>query len=516
MSVKTFAAISVGSFELTMKIYEFSGKNNIREIDCARHRLELGSETYATGRLKREKIDELCRMLGEFGQIMKSYKVDAFRAYGTSALRETENNILILDQIMQRTGIPVKILSNSEQRFLDYKSVASKGETYRKIIEEKTAIVDIGGGSLQISLFDNDALMSTQNLRIGVLRLQEMLTHLNAGRDQMERLVDELAEAQLATYKKLYLKDRQIQNIIIVDDYISPWAVRRAGNNPGKATLGVEDFESLRELLHTGDSTKAAKALGVSEEKVPLMMISAVLTNRIAKVMGATNVWAPGVTLCDGMAYEYAEEIKMFRGEHDFEKDIIACALNISKRYNGSRKRAETLENLTTTIFDSMKKIHGMGKRERLYLQIAATLHDCGKYISLVNIGETSYDIIMATEIVGLSHAEREIVANVVRYNHSDFLYYGNVGDGRSEMSQKDSYLITAKLTAILRLANSLDRSHKQKLKGMKAHLTDEELILTVDTQEDVTLEKGFLDMSVEFFSEIFGVIPVLKTKKRF
>lgn len=517
MSVKTFAAISVGSFELTMKIYEFSGKNTIREIDCVNQRVDLGSETYATGKLSKEKLDELCRTLGEFQQIMRAYKVDAFRAYGTSALRETKNTLIVLDQIAQRTGITVKILSNSEQRFLDYKSVASKGESFRKIIEEKTAIVDIGGGSIQLSLFDNDALMSTQNLRLGVLRLQEMLTHLNAGRDQTEQMVDEMAAAQLATYKKLYLKDHEIRNIIIVDDYISPWAIRRAGNDPDKATISMEEFEKyLSGLLKIGGTMNVAKSMGITEEKVPLVMISAVLLRRIAKVMGAAKMWAPGVTLCDGMAYEYAEEIKMFRGEHNFEKDIIACAANISKRYMGSRKRAETLDHLAVTIFDSMKKIHGMGKRERLYLQIAATLHDCGKFISLVNIGETSYDIIMATEIVGLSHAEREIVASVVRYNHSDFVYYGYAGSRGTEFVDRQNYLITAKLTAILRLANSLDRSHKQKLRGMKAQLTDKELILTVQTQEDVTLENGFFDISSEFFQEVFSIVPILKTKKNF
>lgn len=516
MSFKTFAAISVGSFELTMKIFEFSGKNTMREIDCLSQRLDLGSETYATGKISREKIDELCRTLLDYREVMKTYKVDAFRAYGTSALRETKNTLIVLDQIAQRTGIEVKILSNSEQRFLDYKSVASKGESFRRIIEEKTAIVDVSNGSIQLSLFDNDALMSTQNLRLGVLRLQEMLTHLNAGRDQMEELVDELANAQLATYKKLYLKDREIQNIIIMDDYISPWAIRRAGNDPDKSTIDLEDFESLMTLLRSSGSMAAAKALGVAEEKVPLVLISAVLTRRIAKVMGAKKVWAPGVTLCDGMAYEYAEEIKMFRGEHDFERDIIACAGGISKRYMGSRKRAETLEYLAITIFDSMKKIHGMGKRERLYLQIAALLHDCGKYVSLVDVGETSYDIIMATEIIGLSHAEREIVASVVRYNHSDFTYYGYNESRGSDFAGKESYLTIAKLTAILRLANSLDRSHKQKLRGLKAQLAEGELRLMIDTQEDITLEKGFFDVSSEFFQEVYSVVPVLKTNKKF
>ena len=228
MSVKTFAAIDVGSFELTMKIFDLSGKNTMREIDCIRQRIDLGSDTYAHGKISNEKIDDLCHTLKEFAQIMESYKVTAYKAYGTSAIRETENTLILQDQIEQRTGIWVETLSNSEQRFLDYKSIASKGETFRRIIEEKTAILDIGGGSIQISLFDKDTLVSTQNLRLGVLRLQELLNHLNAGSTQMERLVDELATAQLDDYKKLYLKDREIKNIIIVDDYLSPWAVRKA------------------------------------------------------------------------------------------------------------------------------------------------------------------------------------------------------------------------------------------------------------------------------------------------
>ena len=182
MSVKTFAAIDVGSFELTMKIFDFSGKNTMREIDCIRQRIDLGSDTYANGKISNEKMDDLCHTLKEFAQIMEAYKVIAYKAYGTSAIRETENTLILQDQIEQRTGIRVEILSNSEQRFLDYKSIASKGETFRRIIEEKTAILDIGGGSIQLSLFDKDTLVSTQNLRLGVLRLQELLNHLNAGR----------------------------------------------------------------------------------------------------------------------------------------------------------------------------------------------------------------------------------------------------------------------------------------------------------------------------------------------
>lgn len=145
MPVSMFAAIDVGSYELAMKIFEFSRKNGMREIDHVRHRIDLGTDTYATGKVSYARMDELCRVLREFSDIMKSYKVEHYRVYGTSAIRETENTNIILDQIKIRTGMKIEILSNSEQRFLDYKSIASKGEFFNKIIDKGTAIVDIGG-----------------------------------------------------------------------------------------------------------------------------------------------------------------------------------------------------------------------------------------------------------------------------------------------------------------------------------------------------------------------------------
>lgn len=514
MGVKTFAAISVGSYELSMKIFEFSEKGSMKEVDYIRHRIDLGSDTYATGKISNERVDELCRVLKEFTVIMKGYRTADYKAYATSAVRETENTLIVLDQIRQRVGLNIEVLSNSEQRFLDYKSIASKGEGFNKIIEQGTAIVDIGGGSIQISLFDRDTLVTTQNLRLGVLRIRDSIARLNAKPSQVEGLIDEMVSAQLSVFKKLYLKDREIKNIIIVDDYLSMWIAGQKSGNSAAGYADRESYERFMEFLRSRTTEQISSALKISEENVPLFFISAVIMKRMIKMMEAELIWAPGVTLCDGMAYEYAQDHKMIKCEHDFEQDILACARNISKRYMGSKKRAETLEKLTMAIFDSMKKVHGLSERERLYLRIAALLHDCGKYISLVSLGECSYQIIMATEIIGLSHMEREIVANVVMYNHCDFQYYEQMRKYSSLDEQ--AYLTVAKLTAILKLANGLDRSHKQKFKDVKMVLRGDELILTVDTMEDITLEKGLFEHRAAFFEEVYSVKPVIRQKRKF
>ncbi|MBP3475464.1 MAG: HD domain-containing protein [Lachnospiraceae bacterium] len=509
--MKTFAAIDVGSYELSMKIFEISSKSGIREIDHIRQRIDLGTDTYTTGKISYGRVDELCRILRDYGDIMKSYKVDDYKAYGTSAIRETENTMIVLDQIAQRTGISIEVLSNSEQRFLDYKSIASKGEVFNRIIEKGTAIVDIGGGSIQLSLFDKDTLVTTQNMKLGVLRLQDQLGRLNIRSGQYETILDEMISSQLAVFKKLYMKDREIENIIVVDDYISAVV--------GKNVAGLEQdsieasaMGHFLERVHEKSLQDVAKRLGMPEEKVPLLCISGMLINRIAQMMDAKLIWVPGVSLCDGMAYEYGEKNKIIKEDHDFEQDIIACARNISKRYMGSRRRSETLEKIALTIYDSMKKVHGLSKRERLLLRIATLLHDCGKYISLVNLGECSYNIILSTEIIGLSHIEREIVANVVKYNHMDFDYYDVIS--RNSSIDKEAYLKIAKLTAILKIANGLDRSHKQKFKDVKTTLKDEQLIITVDSSVDITLEKGLFTKRAEFFEEVYSVKPVIRQRR--
>lgn len=503
MAVKTFAAIDVGSYELCMKIYEASAKNGMREVDCIRYRLDLGTDTYATGKIGYEKVEELCRVLNEFSGIMKSYQVEDYKVYATSAIRETSNNRIILDQIKVKTGMEVGILSNSEQRFLGYKSVASKGEEFKRILEEGTMIVDIGGGSIQFSLFMKDTLVATQNLRLGVLRLQERIHHLNAKQTQYEELIDELISSQLSVFKKLYLKDREIQNIILVDDYLSALVKKRRLSLVKEGYVQADAYEEFMQNIRKKMPLDIARDLDIPEENISLMYITAVLVRKILRMTDAKLLWVPGVTLCDGIAYEYAEKNKLVVSGHDFEEDIVACAQNISKRYMGSKRRSETLEKITLTIFDSMKKVHGLGKRERLLLRIAAILHDCGKFISMMNLAQCSYNIIMSTEIIGLSHAEREIVANVVKYNHAEFDY-----------SESIDYLTVAKLTAILRVANGLDRSHKQKFKDVKTVLKDGNLVITIDTDADITLEKGLFQQRADFFEEVFSVCPVIKQKK--
>ena len=290
MAVKMFAAIDVGSYELAMKIFELSKKNGVREIDHIRHRVDLGSDTFANGKISYDNMDELCRVLRDFTGIMEEYQVSEYKAYGTSAIRETANTTIVLDQIKIRTGINIDVLSNSEQRFLDYKAIALKGEDFNRIIEEGAAIVDIGGGSIQISLFDNNALVATQNLKLGVLRLADRINRIKPRINQIDELLSEMIDNQLEVFRKLYLKDSNIKHIIVVDDYISQILQKRPGKEFEPGYIDIAGFDRFMSSIKSRTNEQIAGALGIPEENAPLLYISSVLTRQVMNICGAKMI----------------------------------------------------------------------------------------------------------------------------------------------------------------------------------------------------------------------------------
>lgn len=510
MAIRTFAAIDVGSYELAMKIFEISPKNGIKQIDHIRQRIDLGTDTFHTGKISGEKMDELCRILGEFSKIMQSYKVDDYKAYGTSAIRETSNTLIVREQIKLRTGIDVDVLSNSEQRFLHCKAAASKGTIFNDFIRKGTAIADIGGGSIQISLFDEEKLQITQNIRLGVLRLQDMMGMLQPRTKDYDEVLDELIDNQMYFFKRQYLKGKEISNIILIDDYIS-LAMEHA--YPETKMISTKLFKDAFKLVRKMSLEDISKRYEIPEETAQLMIPAMTLVSRIVKVTKAETIWCPGVDLSDGMAYEYAENEKLLPESHDFDNDIIAAATCIAKRYNGNRERNQLVENVAMEVFDATKKLHHLGRRERLLLRIAAILGDCGRYMSLEESAECGYQIIMANEMIGLSHVEREIVANVVRFNKMHFEYYED--HTNYHKTDRESYLKIAKLSALFRLADGVCRSHRVKINAAKATLKDLELVITVDSNESIALEQGFFMRKSSLFEEMFAVKCKLKFKKK-
>ena len=239
----------------------------------------------------------------------------------------------------------------------------------------------------------------------------------------------------------------------------------------------------------------------------PMFLPFYILCDSLFQAMDFETVHLPGTSVTEGMALEYAYEHRYMKTSHDFEQDVLSAAWSIARRYGSYHPHLKAMDKMAVQIFDATKRQHGLKKREKLILRTAAILHDCGKYISLSESPQCSYTIIMSSEILGLTHKEREMVALIAAYNHKDDLTYDLLSDYFTEAE----YLVFLKLLAMLRVANAMDRSHRQKFKKVSMNVNKNQLLITIESEDSITLEKCLFEEKADFFQSVLAIRPVIR-----
>jgi exopolyphosphatase/guanosine-5'-triphosphate,3'-diphosphate pyrophosphatase len=155
-------------------------------------------------------------------------------------------------------------------------------------------------------------------------------------------------------------------------------------------------------------------------------------------------------------------------------------------------------------VFDGMRAEHGLDARERLYLEVAAILHDVGTFISDRSHHKHTQYIVSSSEIFGLSRSDLNLVSNIARYHRKSpptraHPYYMAL--------DRDSRMTVSKLAAILRVADALDQDYSNKVRNLRLTRDDEKrhYVLEVETEGDLTMEQLSLKSKSDLFRDIFG-----------
>ncbi len=506
--MKLFASIYIGSYETTMKVFEISKQKGIKTIDTLKIRSDIIKDVINTGTILPETTAKLSRVLNDMKHTMDGYKVDNYLVVAGPNIRQAQNALIVLEQIKVNTGFSVEVLSNSEQRFLGYQAVAST-EDFDEIINDSAVLIDIGGVSLQITLFSKGKILTTQHLSIGTVSISENLKKLGTVSSNSIEQTYEMLYKELDVFKTMFLRDIEPKYMVLlgvqvgtIADKISTISSKKIKTKEYLEFINKIDKQFIRNFEMEND---------IYFDNDIFIEPLVVLYKALAETFNPEMVFAPGVSVCEGMAYNRSYSKRWLSAAHDFDNDIISAAWSIAKRYGSYQPHLKALFKLSGEIFDAMKKYHGLGKRERVLMQCIAILHDCGKYISLSEASNCSYTIIMSSEILGLSHKERELIATTVEFNRKPVEPYENLSDRFST----EEYIIILKLLAILKVANALDRSHKQKIKDVTMRVKDKELVISIEANSSLALEKGMFKKNADFFEDIFSIKPVLKENNR-
>ncbi|MDR3239556.1 MAG: HD domain-containing protein, partial [Clostridiales bacterium] len=396
--VETAAVIDIGSNELRMKIAQ-RVKGKRKDLESLTYPLSLGRDTFNTGKITFDKIDKTCLIIRNFQTIAAEYGAPALKAVATTAVREADNIDYFLDQVKIKTGISISVMDDMEEKLYIYKLLASMIKDGEK---DSAMMVFIGSSNIGVSILEDGRIPYSQNVKVGPLRVSELFGDIQEYSTEFYLVLEEYLNSFTDMLENAI--PSHIKNFFVSGVEISLVAELTQADKKGAFHfIPKEKFLSFYDDIKAKTADRAAADYHIPLDKAEMLLPAMCIYDNLLRFTQAEQITVSQVLLSDAILYEMLCPEEFAGLNKDFSKSAILSAVALAKKYNAMEGHYQRVEKFAVKIFDKMKKIHGMGAREKLLLQIAAILHDIGKFINLSDHYRHSYAIIKGSDIVELN-----------------------------------------------------------------------------------------------------------------
>jgi exopolyphosphatase/guanosine-5'-triphosphate,3'-diphosphate pyrophosphatase len=502
------AVLDMGASAIRLVVSEIGPNRSIRTIEEASRGLLIGRDTFSTGRIRSGTIEAALAALENFRSIIDGYQVTQVRAVATSAVREARNVDLFLDRIRRRTGITFEIIDEAEESRLVFLAVKQALRRRAPLRGAWTLLTEVGGGSTSLMLLHQGRPNRSAVYALGAVRLRQQL--------DLRRLTYDL---QLAVLK------RSIANVIEEIRVDNPLGrvthmvaiggdVRFAASQilEGAADDGVREiprdaFFAFCDQVAPLDEEQLVDRFRLPAVEAETLVPSLLVYRNLLSETAARKLVVLDASLRTGVLLDVADPDGL-AGVGDFEEQVLASAEALGHKHRFDRAHGRHVASLAVQMFDAFTEEHGLGRRERLLLQVAALLHDIGIYVSLRAHHKHSQYLLAASQIFGLSNEETAVVSNIARYHRRGLPQKSHLPYVALD---RDDRLVVDKLASILRVANALDAEHLQKVTELRIVHQGRSWILEIDGTGDLTMEQLAGSARADMFADTFGQPLVIR-----
>jgi exopolyphosphatase/guanosine-5'-triphosphate,3'-diphosphate pyrophosphatase len=460
------AAIDAGSNAVRLSIVRAFSALDIEPLVNERFPLRLGEGVFLRHRFSEEILKKAVKAFRHLHEIMEEYGVTKYRAVATSASREARNSTTLVHRVKQATGIRLEVITAKEESRLGREAaVAALGpET------PPACVVDLGGGSLEINILRDHSILQGAQLPIGTVRLMTTLGVPGVIRpvqaEQVRRYVRALLESRIPTRPNL----------------VDQLAVALGGNaetlsnvapGPRREGLPTLDVSLLRERLPDileRDIRERMKSYGVRRDRADVMGVAAIIFVVLGRYLNIRQFLIPTVGIREGILQEIAREAFSRKEPHRYNaesRQMLIGTRSFGRRFEYDQRHAEHVRELSVMLFDALQPLHHLPAQARVELEAGALLHDIGHRITHRGHHKHGEYLALNGDIPGLEGRDRNIVAAVVRYHNrkstpnADHPAYSALNNSDKRVARR--------LAAILRIAEGLDHSHRQRVQDLRA-----------------------------------------------
>ena len=494
------AAVDAGSNAIRAGVARVSSATDIRLTARERAAVRLGHLAFTHHRLNRLTIARAVEAFRSFRRLIDHYNVKEYRAVATSAVREARNRDELIRRIYRETGIRLDVIDSAEEARLVRSAVVG-------VLPEGISprlIIDLGGGSLEISVMRGSSVERNLALPLGTVRLMETFGLNGAFTDEQFEL---LRHHVLLKLKTLWPKQGNFSRSAAVACGGNAEALARLA--PGARVAGLEtlNLRLLREHLWDVlglDVPGRMKSFGVRRDRAEVIGIATVVFCALADWLKLPTLVVPGVGVREGILRDLAlEHFGTTRRRNDEERGLLEQVRRYAARLHCELTHAEHVRRLAASLFDQLAPVHHLPSAMRLPLELAALLHDVGLVISAKSHHKHGEYVIRHAHIPGLSRSQQNLVACLVRYHSKPGpephhkLY--------ASLAPRERHVVR-ELSAILRIAVGLDAGGARAVRRVEVRIGRKVVQVVVYAPASGEPQLGEARRKTKLFAKEFGL----------
>ena len=497
------AAIDIGTNSVHMIVVRVRADLSFEIVDREKAMVRLGAGGLDGRALTDEAMSAALQALSKFKRIAESHRVDELRAVATSATREARNGGEFLARVERETGIRPRVISGVEEARLIHQAAVYGVD----VAGGRAVVIDIGGGSVEITLGTATSVELARSFKIGAIRLTERFVKSDPLSDRDERRIVKHVIGEIDRYCAQIVEagfDRVIGTSGTSLSMGAVAATATRGAIPSELRnlhISAKQVRRLRKEMMNLDLEQRLHVPGLDPRRADIIVSGVVLLDTILRRLGAEEFTLCDLALREGLVLDYIRRHKRQIAQIDNIPDVRRrSTLELAERCNYYAEHAQQVVRLALAIFDQTRAIHGLTDHEREWLEYAALMHDIGAHISYSGHHKHSYYLIKNGDLRGFHPDEIEVIALVARYHRrgTPRRSHGPYADLPPTLRRS-----VKTLASILRVAESLDRSHAQPISGIEVHDRADDMLLTLHSSGDAELEVWATGRHLEPFQEL-------------
>ncbi|MDX8391527.1 MAG: Ppx/GppA phosphatase family protein [Mariprofundaceae bacterium] len=486
------AAIDVGSNAMRLGIAARNNEGLPEMILRHREPVRLGHDAFTSGTLSQTTQNEAIAAFHQFRRLLDQHHVETLRGTATSAMRDSSNGRDLARRIREETGIELDIISGEEEARLVHYSIAHRVDLNGHF----ALLIDIGGGSVEITLCDDGEVVAAQSFKIGTVRLLEMLGE----GDDFNTLLREYIEG---ARKKLREQIGKRRADLCVGTGGNALAIGELACQLGicdtSDKITHKQLITLIDRLSNISVEERIRDLGLRPDRADVILPAAMVFSEIMQLAGAKSMVFPDASLLDGILLDMADSEKNLL--HSRRRNLLAWAKSLKKKYHVDQPYAKAVKRLALSLFDQTRDLHQMNNSDRLLLEIAARVHEIGMYIRVGGHHRHAAYLIMAAPLLGVSDTEKAVLAQTVRYQRKAIP--SDSHEGFLALNEDDRQKAWH-LSALLRLAIALNKDRRDRVQLVEVETNGDMLTLHLDGQGDLLLERWAILKVADYVQQAF------------